>query len=226
MRRSSHVLVVVAALPLLGGGCATKGWVQELFGKREAEIDARFTRSDARAGALDTRVESVDESARQARARADGAHGRADEAHGRAEAAYGRADGAHARAGEVDARLTRLWSARHARTLVDTVDVHFGFDRADLSDAAQTALLGVVRELKTNPGLAVDLEGYADPTGAPDYNVALSQRRVESVRRYLVQQGAELPRIHAVGLGPLPATTAEARVKQRRVTVRLMAPSE
>src|SRR5438128_2292095 len=86
---------------------------------------------------------------------------------------------------------------------------------------APTALLGVVKELQTNPDLSVDLEGYTDPTGTRDYNVGLSQRRVESVRRYLIGNGADIARVHSVGLGALEAASNE-HAKLRRVTVRLM----
>jgi len=79
-------------------------------------------------------------------------------AQGRADAAYGRSD-------EVNTRLTRLWNGRSKRNVVETLEVQFGFDRSDLSDGAQTALLGVVKELKTNADLTVDLEGYTDPRG-------------------------------------------------------------
>jgi len=127
---------------------------------------------------------------------------------------------------EVDGRLTRLWTNRNKRSLVETVHVQFAFDKADLSDAAQTALATIVKELKENPNLTVDLEGFTDSTGAREYNVTLSQRRVESVRRYLIEQGAELPRINSVGLGPVngaPVNGAkEEQAKQRRVSVKLM----
>src|SRR4030095_16148116 len=86
---------------------------------------------------------------------------------------------------------------------------------SDLSDAAQTALATIVKELKENPNLTVDLEGFTDQTGARDYNVTLSQRRVESVRRHLIEQGAELPRINSVGLGPVNGGKEE-QAKQRR----------
>ena len=73
----------------------------------------------------------------------------------------------------------------------------------------------------------MDLEGYTDPTGSKDYNVALSQRRVEAVRRYFVEQGAEMPRIHSVGLGPLNGGKGQEELaKQRRVTVKLMIAAE
>jgi outer membrane protein OmpA-like peptidoglycan-associated protein len=136
-----------------------------------------------------------------------------------------RADGAMARANEVDGRVTRLWNNRDARNLVETVEVRFGFNKAELGDAAQTALIGLAREMKENPRLAVELEGYTDSTGSLDYNLALSQRRVETVRRFLVQQGVELRRILAAGLGPIPDRAMPAEQK-RRVTVKLTTPLE
>ena len=185
MSRQVSYGVVLPALLLVLGGCATKDWVNDLFGKKEAQLDT-----------------AVGES----RTRADAAFGRAD---------------------EVDQRLTRLWSGRHKRNVVETINVQFAFDRWELSDGAQTALLGVVKELKENPALTVDLEGYTDPVGPRDYNIVLSQRRVEAVRRYLVQSGAELPRISAIGLGPINgAGRDEDHGKQRRVSVRVLTPVE
>ena len=86
---------------------------------------------------------------------------------------------------------------------------------------AQTALLGIIKELKTNADLTIDLEGFTDPTGPREYNYGLSQRRVDSVRRYLIENGADLGRIYSIGMGPLNGGAAE-HAKLRRVTVRLM----
>jgi outer membrane protein OmpA-like peptidoglycan-associated protein len=182
-------------------GCvATKDWVNETLGKRQTQIDQRFTTVDGRIVGVEGGLKEVGDASRQAQ--------------GRADAAYGRAD-------EVNTRLTRLWTGRHTRTVVETTHVQFGFDRWDLSDGAQTALLGIIKELKGNPDLSVDLEGFTDPTGKREYNVGLSQRRVEAVRRFLIENGADLARIYAVGMGPIMSKDEE-HAKQRRVTVRLM----
>lgn len=225
------VLIVVT-------GCATKDWVREMVGTKEKELGQRIeTRVGAEAQRIDkvegrvseesqriegmgfrmkgieTSVSQVDEVAKGAQARADGAQARAD-------AAFTKAD-------EVDGRLTRVWSKRNTRNMVETFQVQFAFDKSNLSDGAQTLLLSVLKELKANPNLTVDLAGYADPTGARDYNVGLSQRRVEAVRRYLVEQGVELPRINSVGLGPImEKVNGEERAKLRRVTVKLMVAPE
>jgi peptidoglycan-associated lipoprotein len=191
--RSPWTSVLLVAAVLTASGCATKGWVNEMVGKKEAQIDQRFARTEATLG-------EVGDGARVAK--------------GRADAAYGRAD-------EVNSRVSRLWSNRHKRDVVETLHVQFGFDRSDLTDGAQTALLAISKELKENPLLSVDLEGYTDQTGPREYNVGLSQRRVESVRRFLVGNGADLSRIYYVGLGPLNGTKEQPAL-QRRVTVRMM----
>ena len=208
----SMPLVLVA---LASAGCiATRDWVNENLGKRQGQIDDRFARTD-------TTVRDVGDAARVAQSRAEAAQERAETAFGRAEAAHGRADAAFGRADEVNSRLSRLWTGRNKRNVVETLHVQFGFDRADLSDGAQTALLDIIKELKSNADLTVDLEGYTAPTGPRGYNVGLSQRRVESVRRYLIENGADLARIYSVGMGPLTAASSE-HAKLRRVTVRLM----
>jgi outer membrane protein OmpA-like peptidoglycan-associated protein len=212
--RSPWTSVLLVVVALVTSACATKGWVNELMGKKGAQIDQRFARTDAS-------ITEVGDGARIAKERADAAYTRADGAYERADGAFARADSAFGRADEVNGRLTRLWNSRYKRDLVETLHVQFAFDRSDLSDGAQTALLQVTKELKQNPQLSVDLEGYTDPTGAREYNVGLSQRRVESVRRFLIGNGADLSRIHSVGLGPLQQGT-EKPALQRRVTVRLM----
>jgi outer membrane protein OmpA-like peptidoglycan-associated protein len=218
MRGVMRAAVVVPAMTLVLTGCATKEWVKDLVGKREAEIDQRV---GTRVGAVETKM--GEESARVTRV--EGQIGETTQRLNGVEAQAGQASetakAAQVRANEVDSRLTRLWSSRNKRSLVETVHVQFAFDKADLSDAAQTALATIVKELKENPNLTVDLEGFTDSTGARDYNVTLSQRRVESVRRYLVEQGTELPRVNSVGLGPVTGAK-EDQAKQRRVTVKLM----
>ena len=212
--RSPWTSVLLVVVALVTSACATKGWVNEMMGRKGAQIDQRFARTDAA-------VTEVGDGARIAKDRAEAAYTRAEGAYTRADNAFGRADAAFGRADEVNSRVTRLWNGRHKRDLVETLHVQFAFDRSDLSDGAQTALLQVTKELKDNPALTVDLEGYTDPKGTREYNIGLSQRRVESVRRFLVGNGADLSRIHSVGLGPLQAANEQPAL-QRRVTVRLM----
>lgn len=220
MRPLLRIGIVAPAVLLLASGCATKDWVQEFIGKKEADIDQRMGQQAQRVEGMGFRLQGLESSVGQVGEVAKGARGRADEAYGKADAAFTRAE-------EVDGRLTRLWGNRHARQPVETLHVQFAFDRWDLNDTAQTALLSLVRELRENPKLIVDLEGYTDSVGPREYNVQLSQRRVEAVRRYLVENGVELPRIQWIGLGQLPDRgQPEEQQKNRRVTLKLLIPKD
>src|SRR5919201_6097100 len=182
-------VVPVLLLLLLTAGCATKQWVQERLGRTRGEVDQRVGAVDQRVGAVDQRVGTVEAQVGEHTQRLNQTTqtlGTVDE-----------------RVRTVEGRVTKFSANRRARNLVDSTDVFFGFDRWDLSDSAQTALLSIIKELQTNAQLTVDLQGYTDPVGKYEYNVGLSQRRVEAVRRFLVEKGVQLPRIYAVGIGPV-----------------------
>jgi outer membrane protein OmpA-like peptidoglycan-associated protein len=213
----TKIAVLLPAVLVIVSGCATKDWVRDLMGKKEVEIGERM---DGLGNQIRTTEANLGETTQLAR----GAGERANAAGERANAAGERANAAMNRAGDVDSRLTRIWSTRYNQKAVDTVEVYFGFDKADLSDGAQTALLGLVKELQASPTLVVRLGGFTDPKGARDYNYGLAQRRVEAVRRFLVNQGVDLSRVQAIGMGPLDDPSIPES-KKRRVTVTLMTDS-
>ena len=230
MRRSViGIGVIFPAVLLTASGCvATRTWVQETIGKRTGAIDERVSAVDterrqdaARINQQGQRLDGVEVSVRDGAQRLDGVGQRVQGLEGSVQEAGETAKGARVRADEVDSRLTRLWDKRNARSLSDSVTVQFGFNRSALDDKALTALVALIGELRRNPKLLVELEGYADARGAREYNVQLSQRRVEAVRRYLVQNGIELARIHSIGLGPV-ADPKMSDASKRRVTVKVM----
>jgi len=214
-------MVLPAAL-LLVSGCATKKWVTEYVGKEKVEIDQKITGVDQKAGAdsqrVDQKVDGVD-------TRLKSAEGTLTQTSETAKGAQARADNAYTKADETNSRLSRLWSNRNNRNQVETYTMLFGFDKWDLNDNAQTTLVTIIKEMKENPNLTVDLQGYADPVGSYPYNVGLSQRRVESGRRFLVEKGIELPRINLIGLGPI-SEKGTPNAEKRKVTVRLMVNKE
>jgi outer membrane protein OmpA-like peptidoglycan-associated protein len=239
MRQVARIGVLLPAMLIVVSGCATKSWVQEELGRRDAELNQRIAKVGDQAAEetqrVDKRVEGVEGRVTEETQKVDGIGSRVgtletslvstrDAVVSTSEAvrtARERADGAMARAEGVDGRLTRLWANRYNPRVVETVHVHFGFGRATLDDGAQTALLGLVKELQANQNLAVELTGYTDMKGPREYNVALSQRRVESVRRFLVEKGVQLARIQALGLGAM-TDSATPETQKRRVTAKLM----
>ena len=176
------------------------------------------------------KVSEATTAATQAAGRADEASAKATEAATRADAAGATAQEALSKVTETDQRLTKLWASRDKRTLTETLQVQFEFDKWVLDDGSQTRLLALVKQLEEQPQLSVELEGYTDSIGASAYNIQLSQRRAESVRRFLVEKGVGLPRIHSIGLGDIRPVadnkTKQGRDQNRRVSIRLYAPAE
>lgn len=221
MRSMPRTAILLPAVLLVVSACATRGWVRETMDKRDVQIGQRVdgvgqrvdqvegqvAQGSQRIEAVDTRVNTlgttVTETSEAARAAKEASN-----------AAMTKADG-------VDARLTRLWTNRYNPKLVDTVQVLFGFDKADLDDRAQTSLVNLAKDLQSNQNLIVELAGYTDTRGPREYNYQLSQRRVEAVRRFLVERGVQLSRIQSVGLGPITDRTGPESEK-RRVTAKLM----
>ena len=68
--------------------------------------------------------------------------------------------------------------------------------------------------------------GHTDNVGEDQYNLDLSQARMDGVRSYLVSKGIPLSRIDATGYGErkpvAPNTTAEGRMQNRRVELELI----
>jgi outer membrane protein OmpA-like peptidoglycan-associated protein len=73
----------------------------------------------------------------------------------------------------------------------------------------------VAHILKANPSISVEVQGHTDNKGKHDYNVDLSQRRAESVKAYLVEQGVDEWRLKAVGYGPDKPIASNATKKGR-----------
>ena len=230
-------IIPVLVTAVLVAGCATKKFVREELQKSENKTAQSINRLDGAVGQERSRVDGLTVQVTDVGKRADDANGlagrastRAEAAAQRAEQANGAADQAMQRAEQTDSRLTRLWSNRNKLNPADTVQIRFGFDRWQLDDRGETALLEVAKQLQDTPNLFVTLEGYTDNQGKADYNIQLSQRRVEAVRRFLVEKGVEVHRIQSIGLGvSRPAATngtKEGRAENRRVAVRLLAPAE
>lgn len=215
--------ILAAALAVSGAGCASVEWTEELFAKRQVEVDQRFVKVEtgvqeqgARIDRVEVRVAKIDTRLTETQ---DLVRGTLSQAPSTVPARTTTPEGRGGR--PAPERIPRS-----TRTLVGVFHVPFGFDRADLEAGAEVALGAILKELRENPSLTLDLEGSTDPVGRLDYNVRLSQRRVESVWRWLVGHGVERTRIvGATGRGPLVNASVNDDVK-RRVMIKLMTSAE
>lgn len=99
--------------------------------------------------------------------------------------------------------------------------VNFAFDSAELTNDAKEILSDVAVILKDATN-GVQLQGWTDSVGADAYNKALSQRRAQSVKAYLVQEGLDGKMIEAKGMGKsfkYDNSNADGRYLNRRVEV-------
>jgi len=77
----------------------------------------------------------------------------------------------------------------------------FEFDQFQLREP-QPKLDEIAHALSENPGISsVTITGYTDRLGSEDYNLALSKRRAESVKMYLMRKGIDGKRLNIVGKG-------------------------
>ena len=79
--------------------------------------------------------------------------------------------------------------------------VHFAFDRSNLSPATRRVLDQLAPQLVALPDAEITLDAFTDPQGQPKYNRQLSAWRGEAVRRYLVSKGVDPARIAVVPRG-------------------------
>ncbi|MCM2358930.1 MAG: OmpA family protein [Geobacteraceae bacterium] len=103
-------------------------------------------------------------------------------------------------------------------------NVEFDFDKATIRPRYHGLLRKAVNFLKTNPGAVAEIRGHTDSIGKASYNLHLSKRRAESVRRYLVKKsGIDAARVIVSGYGfhrPIADNrTAAGRQKNRRTEV-------
>ncbi|WP_394426134.1 OmpA family protein [Vreelandella stevensii] len=103
--------------------------------------------------------------------------------------------------------------------------VTFGFDSAELTSDARSALNEVANVLTQYTDTRVNIAGHTDSTGNADYNQRLSERRAESVGRYLSQNGVSSMRLNTLGYGatrPVASNDSEqGRAQNRRVEITL-----
>jgi outer membrane protein OmpA-like peptidoglycan-associated protein len=221
--------------------------------RRQAELNAQAATAQAEAAAAQrAEAERAKADADAARAQADAERQRAESARAAAEAERQRAEAARVAAeaslrnaeaeaanserekAELRERLRQqlnviLETRETARGLiVNLSDVLFDTAQATLKPGAREKLARVSGILVAHPDLKLEIEGHTDSVGSDGYNQALSERRAESVRAYLVSQRISPQNITTVGFGesrPV-ATNATAAGRQQNRRVELVVSGE
>ena len=79
--------------------------------------------------------------------------------------------------------------------------VFFNYDSSDLDSDAQELLQDQVAWLKQYSDVSVIVEGHCDERGTREYNLALGEKRAQSVKNYLISLGISSDRISTISYG-------------------------
>ncbi|MCY4265147.1 MAG: peptidoglycan-associated lipoprotein Pal [Gammaproteobacteria bacterium] len=126
---------------------------------------------------------------------------------------------------EAEAAAARAAAAEEQarRSALATRVFYFDFDIADIRDEDRDTLTYHARDLAANPDRSVRLEGHADERGTREYNLALGERRANSILNYLIVNGAARSQLETVSYGeeqPTDRGTNEtAYQRNRRVEI-------
>ena len=105
--------------------------------------------------------------------------------------------------------------------IVNMSDVLFDTGSYTLKPGAREKLAKISGIVLAHPGLNLQIEGHTDSVGSDEFNQQLSERRADSVRDFLAEQGVRGSAISARGFGktqPVAGNdTAEGRQRNRRV---------
>ena len=104
--------------------------------------------------------------------------------------------------------------------IVNMSDVLFDTNKYTLKPGAREKLAKVSGILLAYPGLKVQVEGYTDSTGSPEYNQRLSEQRAMTVRDYLTAQGINMNSVTAQGFGQNDPVASNTTASKKRCKTR------
>jgi outer membrane protein OmpA-like peptidoglycan-associated protein len=215
-------------------GCASRRYVRDQVGAASSTLDTKINETNTKVAEAGERIDAVDRRAQQGIQAADqkatqagqaaaGADTKATNAQRTADTANQGVQTANNRITTVENRISGLdnFTAGPAST------VTFKNNSSVLSPEAKKTLDDVAGQVANmQSGYLVEVQGFTDSRGSENYNYGLSDRRAESVKRYLVSKNVQLHRISIVGQGEASPVadnkTSKGREQNRRVEVRVL----
>jgi outer membrane protein OmpA-like peptidoglycan-associated protein len=219
MTKTILVATLSAASLLTNIGCATKKYVRQ-----------QLTPINNKIGELDEISSKNSKDIKDVNGKADQGITAANAADQKAAAAGDSAQQANQGVARVGNSVTGLQGTvenlDNYKPVANTT-VQFGVDKAALSKTDQQALDEFAQQIGQQKHFIVQVQGYTDSTGSPEYNNQLSRRRADAVIQYLAAKHNVPPyRIYIMGMGednPVADNKhASGRAKNRRVDVQLL----
>ena len=193
-------ILVLLAMAVAAGGCASKGFVNRNVGELNEKVDgvsSEVEQTQERVKRNETQIASVDKTANDALTRA------------------------------TDAERAAKGKLIYTVTLSND-KVTFPKNRATVSDEAKQMIDEAITQLKTeNRGVFFEIEGHTDSTGPEELNRRLGGERAEAVRDYLHDEhGIALNRMAVISYGEsrpvVDNKSKDTRAQNRRVVIEVL----
>lgn len=221
-----HVRNTVEPINTKVAGLETKTTEQ---GQHLDNLDRGVARLDETTKAIDDKATAAGREARAAQDAAAAADAKGVAAQNSANQATELAKATDVKIVDASRRITTLEGNYEYKPVGEPIMVHFGLNKDGLDDEAKAALADVSGKVGSLKRYVVEVQGFTDSTGDANYNLALSQRRAQSVVRYLTSEAkVPLHRVSVLGEGEIvpekgTRQTRDMRAANRRVEVTLYA---
>ncbi|TAM79133.1 MAG: hypothetical protein EPN47_19180 [Acidobacteria bacterium] len=222
--------VALGPMLLLSTGCiATRKYVRNTttpldskITKVDQKVDQKTSQNAQDIRNLDDKTEAGISDARNSAEKANQAAGQADQ---RAQQARQVADQGVSEANKAQ-EMVNNFDNYHAD---QRATILFGLNKATLTKDDTERLDQLAQAVSTLKHYVIQIQGYTDHTGPKEYNLQLSQKRADTVIRYLTTNGkVPLVRIYSMGYGEsdpaAPNSTRKGRELNRRVDLTVMVP--
>jgi peptidoglycan-associated lipoprotein len=195
------LVFAIAAAGVLASGCATEEVGKKTPEQIRAEEEARRKAEE------------------EARRKAE------EEARRKAEAERARAEAEAKARAEAEAKARAEAEARAARTFDPA---YFDYDKYNIRDDQKPTLAKAVDKMNAHPEFKITVEGHCDERGTIEYNMALGQKRADSVKKFLAKAGVAGDRLTTVSYGKERSVDAghdeSAWAKNRRCEFKVTEP--
>lgn len=228
--KNKGLLLIAPALLLallFQPGCATKKYVKQQIDPVSGRVDELSEISKGNENAIKDVDSRAQAGIQTVQAKANEVDQKAVAATQKAEEGQLLAQNSQTKIVSVENNFNQKLSNLDSYKSVDTSSINFKLNSAELNDEAKATLDQLASKVKDSKGYVLEIQGFTDKTGNDSLNFELSQRRSESVVRYLSQQH-QIPlfRMSILGLGSSKEVennnTRKGRAANRRVEITLL----
>src|SRR5262249_18689773 len=227
-KKNTQILCMIVAFGLfVEMGCATKKYVKQQVDPVSGRVDELTEVSKRNENAIKDVDSRAQAGIQSVQAKATEVDQKALAADQKAVEAQNMAKNADSKISSVEKGFNQKISNIDSYKPVDSASVKFKFNHSDLTDEAKATLDQLASKVKGSKGYVLEIQGFTDNKGTEDYNLVLSQKRSESVVRYLAEQH-QIPlfRMFILGLGEAKQVednkTKAGREANRRVEINLL----